>query len=97
MRIDKLVWYLRFAPSRSAAQQWIEQGHFRLNARRVGKPGSAVKPGDVLTLPLRSQVLVIELLALPERRGPASEAQEHYRVLDGARENPIAPPQTPLP
>ncbi len=97
MRIDKLVWYLRFAPSRSAAQQSIQQGHFRLNGRRIEKPGAAVKSGDVLTLPLRSQVLVIELLTLPNRRGPAAEALAHYRVLDGARENPIAPAQTPLP
>jgi len=97
MRIDKLVWYLRFAASRSLAQQWIERGHFRVNGRRVEKPGAAVKVGDVLTLPLHSQVLVIEIEALPARRGPAAEAQGHYRVLDGARENPIAPPQTSLP
>lgn len=97
MRIDKLVWYLRFAASRSVAQQWIEMGHFRLNGRRIGKPGTGIKTGDVLTLPLRSHVMVIEILALPLRRGPAAEAQEHYRVLDGARENPIAPTQTSLP
>lgn len=97
MRIDKLIWCLRFAASRSLAQQSLEQGHFRLNGRRVNKPGNAVKAGDVLTLPLRAQVLVIELLALPSRRGPPDEAQEHYRVLDGAPANPIAPAQTPLP
>ena len=97
MRLDKLVWYLRFAPSRSTAQVWIEQGHFRLNGRRITKPGGAVKPGDFLTLPLRAQVLVIELLTLPGRRGPAPEAQAHYRVLDAGLGNPIAPLQTPLP
>ena len=97
MRIDKLVWFLRFAASRTIAQQWIEQGHFRLNRRRIDKSGSAVKPGDVLTLPLRSQVLVIELLMLPERRGPSAEAQACYRVLDGSGANPIAPDQTHLP
>ena len=97
MRIDKLVWFLRFAASRNVAQQWIEQGHFRLNGRRIEKPGYAVKPGDVLTLPLRSQVLVIELLTLPERRGPVEEAQACYRVLDGGSANLIAPEPTPLP
>ena len=97
MRIDKLVWFLRFAASRTVAQQWIEQGHFRLNRRRIDKPGSAVKPGDVLTLPLRSHVLVIELIALPERRGPTLEAQACYRVLDAGLGNPIAPEQTQLP
>ena len=97
MRVDKLVWYLRFAVSRSLAQEWVEQGHFRLNGRRIAKPGYAIKSGDVLTLPLRAQAMVIEILTLPNRRGPAGEAQEHYRVLDGAPANPIAPPQTPLP
>ena len=96
MRIDKLVWFLRFATSRKLAQEWIEQGHFRLNARRIEKPGNAIKPGDVLTLPLRSQVLVIEILDLPLRRGPPLEAQSCYRVLDGSGANPIAPAQTHL-
>jgi len=97
MRVDKLVWYLRFAASRSLAQQWIEHGHFRLNGRRIGKPGTGVNAGDVLTLPLNSQALVIEVLTLPNRRGPPAEAQAHYRVLDGHGANPIAPLQTPLP
>ena len=97
MRIDKLVWFLRFAASRTGAQQWIEQGHFRLNGRRIEKPGCAIKLGDVLTLPLVSQVLVIELLALPERRGPAPEARACYRVLDAGLGNPIAPERTQLP
>ena len=97
MRIDKLVWFLRFAASRTGAQQWIEQGHFRLNGRRIEKPGYVVKPGDVLTLPLRNHVLVIELLGLPERRGPVEEAQACYRVLDARLGNPIAPEPTQLP
>ena len=97
MRIDQLVWFLRFAPSRSAGQKWIEAGHFRLNGRRVEKPGHVVKPGDVLTLPLRSRVLVIELTELPARRGPAEDAQSCYRVLDERRANPIAPSATHLP
>ena len=97
MRIDKLVWFLRFAASRTGAQQWIEQGHFRLNGRRIEKPGCAIKLGDVLTLPLSSQVLVIELLVLPGRRGPVPEAHACYRVLDAGLGNPIAPEQTQLP
>jgi ribosome-associated heat shock protein Hsp15 len=94
MRLDKAVWFLRFAASRSLAQKWIEDGHFRLNGRRIEKPGGAVKIGDVLTVPLRTRVLVVELLALPERRGSASEAQSCYRVLDERGANPIAPAAT---
>ena len=97
MRADQLVWFLRFAPSRSVAQKWIDAGHFRLNGRRLEKPGHAVKLGDILILPLRSRVLVIELHELPARRGPAEEAQSCYRVLDERRANPIAPSATHLP
>jgi ribosome-associated heat shock protein Hsp15 len=82
MRIDKLLWFLRFSRTRGLAQRWVEAGHIRRNGQRVEKPGQRVASGDVLTLPLRERVLVIELAALPERRGPALEAQSCYRVLD---------------
>ncbi|MGN6500090.1 MAG: RNA-binding S4 domain-containing protein, partial [Tsuneonella sp.] len=54
-----------------------------------------VREGDVLTVPLHAGVRVIEVLALPARRGPATEAQACYRVLDGGGESAIAPPDTP--
>lgn len=94
MRLDKLLWFLRLAHSRSFAQGWILAGHFRLNGRRVERASVAIKPGDVLVLPLRLSVTVIEVLALPTRRGPAAGARACYRTLDDAlderRANPIA-------
>lgn len=94
MRLDKLLWFLRLAHSRSFAQDWIRAGHFRLNGRRVERASAVIKPGDVLVLPLRQSVTVIEVLALPVRRGPAAEARACYRALDDAlderRANPIA-------
>ena len=90
MRIDKLLWFLRFAPSRNSAQEWVAAGHIRLNGRRIERASAAVRAGDVLVLPLRSHVRVIEIAALPTRRGPAPEAQACYRVLDGGPPNPIA-------
>lgn len=90
MRIDKLLWYLRLAPSRNAAQTLAENGHIRLNGRRIDRSHQKIAMGDVLTLPLGKSVQVIELLALPIRRGPAPEARAHYRVLDGTAADPIA-------
>ena len=90
MRIDKLLWFLRFARTRALAQHWVLEGHIRLNGRRVEKPGAAVGPGDTLVLPLPQGVRVIEVLALPARRGPAQEARLCYRALDASGENPIA-------
>jgi ribosome-associated heat shock protein Hsp15 len=90
MRIDKLLWYLRLAKTRGIAQTMAEDGHMRLNGRRVDRAHQKVAAGDVLTVPLGAKVLVIELLALPDRRGPAPEAQSCYRVLDERGAFPIA-------
>lgn len=73
-RIDKLIWYLRFAKSRSLAQAIVEKGRIRLNGQRINKPGHVVRAGDVLTLMIQGEVQAIRILTLPTRRGPASEA-----------------------
>ena len=90
MRIDKLLWFLRLTKTRSAAQSMVGAGHVRLNGRRVERMAQDVTAGDVLVLPLLRGVSVIELLALPERRGPPSEAQSHYRTLDEPGAVPLA-------
>ena len=82
MRIDRLLCYLRFVRTRSQAQKLIEQGHIRCNAERVTRHSHAVQCADVLTLPLGNSVKIVEILALPERRGPAADAQACYRCLD---------------
>ena len=90
MRIDRLLFNLRFAKSRTLAQKWIAEGHIRCNSERVTRQDLDVAAGDVLTLPLHSKVMVIELLALPARRGPASEARQCYRPLDAGGAKGIA-------
>ncbi len=101
MRLDRLLWFLRLASSRSFAQDWIMAGHIRLNGRRIERTSAPVKPGDVLVLPMRDAVRVIELLAVPARRGPLAEARACYRALDDMldepRANPIAAGETITP
>lgn len=82
MRIDKLLWYLRLARSRTIGQAMAEAGQIRLNGRRVERAHVKVAAGDTLVIPALGRIMVIELLALPKRRGPAPEAQSCYRVLD---------------
>ena len=81
-RIDKLLWHLRLAASRSFARSWVEAGHIRVNGRRIDRPAALVAAGDVLTLPMRQGVRLVAIVALPHRRGPASEAQACYQMLD---------------
>lgn len=90
MRLDRLLWYLRLAKTRSIAQAMAKRGHIRVNGQRVGQAHRKVVEGDVLTLPLTGGVSIIEILTLPHRRGPAPEAQSCYRVLDEVRNFPIA-------
>lgn len=90
MRIDKLLWFLRLAGSRAAAQAVVAEGHIRINGRRIEKCSHPVAVGNVLTLPVQRGVTVIEILGLPQRRGPVAEAAICYRTLDAQGGNPIA-------
>jgi ribosome-associated heat shock protein Hsp15 len=76
-RLDKWLWFARFYKTRSLATAAITGGKVHLNAERV-KPAHAVRPGDRITLSLDGIVAEFEVLALPQRRGPATEARTHY-------------------
>jgi ribosome-associated heat shock protein Hsp15 len=81
MRLDKLLYFLRLAKSRTAAQLWTETGYIRVNGRRIERAHSAVRVSDVITLPHGDAVLAIRIIRLPIRRGPAQEAQGCYQIL----------------
>jgi ribosome-associated heat shock protein Hsp15 len=82
LRIDKLLFFLRIAKSRTLAHGWAEAGHIRINGRRVEKGSVAVVAGDVITLPKGEAVLALRLLTIPVRRGPPAEAKLCYQPLD---------------
>ncbi|RST29706.1 RNA-binding S4 domain-containing protein [Sphingomonas ginkgonis] len=85
MRIDRFLHCIRLVKSRTLAQAVIEQGRTRLDGRRVEKPSEEVRVGSVIALPLNGRIRVLRVLALPERRGPASEAQLCYEeIVDAA-------------
>lgn len=79
LRIDKWLWHARFFKTRSLAAKVVSSGAVRLNAERVTKPSASVRAGDVLTFAKERDVLVVEVVALGERRGPAREAQLLYQ------------------
>ncbi len=90
MRVDKLLWNLRLVRSRTVAQVMAEEGHMRVNGRRIDRAHQKIGVGDVLTIFAGREVQVLEVLTLPVRRGPYPEARAHYRVLDGGGTDPIA-------
>ena len=81
MRIDRYLHCIRLVKSRTLAQVMLEQGMTRIDGKRVTKPSEPVRIGSVIAIPLLDRVRVVRVLALPERRGPASEALSAYEEI----------------
>jgi len=81
MRIDRFLFFIRLAKSRTLAQAVIETGYVRMDGKRVEKASEEVRIGSTIALPLRDQVRVLRVVALPTRRGPAHEARACYEEL----------------
>jgi len=81
VRIDRYLFFIRLVKSRTLAQSVIEEGHVRIDGKRVEKPSEQVQVGSVIALPLHDRVRILRVLALPERRGPAAEARACYEEL----------------
>ena len=81
LRLDKFLWFVRLAKTRSFAQEVAEKGRLRISGRVIDRAHAPVRVGDVLSFPLHGRVRVIRVLALPARRGPPAEAQECYEDL----------------
>ena len=82
LRLDKWLWYARFARTRSLAAKLVAGARFRINGTPTDKAHHAVRPGDVLTFPLGPHIRVIKVLAVGLRRGPAPEARLLYEDLE---------------
>ena len=81
MRVDRYLFFIRLAKSRTLAQAIIDEGHVRIDGSRVHKPSEDVRVGSVIALPLHGRVRILKVLSLPARRGPASEAGLCYEEL----------------
>jgi ribosome-associated heat shock protein Hsp15 len=82
LRLNRYLFFIRLMKSRTLAQNLIEDGHVRLDGKRVSKTAEEIRVGSVIALPLRGQVRVLRVVSLPQRRGPASEARLTYEEID---------------
>lgn len=85
LRIDIWLWRARFFKTRAQATDYVSRKGVRITrhgqTRKSDKAGQRVSPGDILTFYRAKTIETVEILALGERRGPASEAQTLYRRL----------------
>ena len=83
VRVDIWLWRARFFKTRALATDYVSRKGIRITrhgqTRKSDKAGQRVAPGDVLTFYKAKTIETVEILALGERRGPASEAQTLYR------------------
>ena len=89
LRVDVWLWQGRFFKTRSLAARMIGEGCVRVRRgggeSGVDKPSRLVRAGDVLSIVMGARQVTVKVEAMGERRGPASEAQALYSVLDDRR------------
>lgn len=83
VRADVWLWAARFFKTRSLAKQAIDGGRIDLNDGSC-KPAKAVQVGDLFRINRGEERLEVEVLALSEKRGPASAAQALYRESEAS-------------
>ena len=80
------LWRARFFKTRSLAAGFISGSGVRLtrgrDTRKVSKPGLRLAIGDIVSLPLRAQIVTIRVVSFGTRRGPAEEARALYEGLE---------------
>jgi ribosome-associated heat shock protein Hsp15 len=85
VRADVWLWAARFFKTRSLAKQAIDGGKVVVNEAGC-KPSKPLHPGDRLRITRGEERLEADVLALSERRGPASVAQTLYRETEASRQ-----------
>ena len=66
-RLDKFVWAVRLAKTRSQASEAISKGRVKLNGESI-KPAKEVKLGDVVQIVRHTAVFSFKVIQLLERR-----------------------------
>lgn len=84
MRLDKWLWHARFVKTRTLAQKLVEGGKVRLNGEKQHKGSANIRVGDDLSFAVHDRLHMVRIIALSDRRGPASEAQSLYQEIEPA-------------
>jgi ribosome-associated heat shock protein Hsp15 len=81
LRLDKFLYFIRFARSRARSVALIEAGPMRIDGRPVTTIREDVRVSQTITLAIEGRIRAIRVLAIPARRGPAPEARACYEDM----------------
>jgi ribosome-associated heat shock protein Hsp15 len=85
VRIDKWLWAARFFKTRSLATEAVAGGRVHVEGQRV-KPARDVRIGEEVRVTIGDVTRTVVVMALGDRRGPASEAALLYEETSESRE-----------
>ena len=86
MRIDKFVWCVRLAKTRSLASKLVSANKIKLNGTEC-KPAKEVYPNDLITVQKNNAVFSYKVLQLTNKRLGAKLVMEH--IIDITPEEEI--------
>jgi ribosome-associated heat shock protein Hsp15 len=84
LRLDRWLWAARFYRTRQRATEAVTGGKVHVNGSRA-KPGRRVRAGDLVRIQRIADLLIVRVLELSDRRGPASEACSLYEEVESTR------------
>ncbi|GJD95298.1 RNA-binding S4 domain-containing protein [Methylobacterium iners] len=85
-RLDKWLWFARFARTRTLAGRLVSDGFVRVNGTRIEAPAKALAVGDVVTVAAAHVTATVRVVDLGQRRGPAPEARLLYADLSAGED-----------
>jgi len=90
VRIDKWLWAARMFKTRSLATKSCDAGHVSIDGEGV-KASKHVRPGMTVNVLAPGGRRILHVVALGDRRGPASVAQTLYDDRTPPEEKPSSP------
>ena len=79
-RIDKYVWSVRLAKTRSMATNWVKSNKILVNGTEI-KPSYNVKIGDEITIKKNAAKFSYQVLELLEKRVGAKLVEQYIRDI----------------
>lgn len=67
MRVDKYIWCVRLAKTRSLASEWVSKGKVKLNGEQV-KPAKEIRKGDTISIAKNTATFSYKVLEILEKR-----------------------------
>lgn len=80
IRVDKYMWCVRLAKTRSQATELISKGKVRLNGQEI-KPSREIKPGDVIAIQKHNAFFEYEVLDFLDKRVGAKLVENYLRDI----------------